>query len=99
MRELPRDIIIEMKSKFKSDFNSVITILMDYLSKYEYLNSNRIIRCVVFLAKNDIESFKYYLESAKIDPRDVIWWAEYHSEGLVTNRRTRDFGKPFSEKN
>ncbi|MFI1742857.1 hypothetical protein [Thalassobellus sediminis] len=98
MRELPKDIINQMKIRFESDFNSANKILSEYLNKYDYLNSDRIIRCVIFLADNGIESFKSFLESAKGDPRDVMYWAEYENrESLDNNKRVRNFNKSFEE--
>ncbi len=98
MRELPKDIIDEMKIRFDSDYYSAKKILNDYLTKNDYLNSDRIIRCVIFLADNGIESFKSFLESAKGDPRDVMWWAEYENrESLDNNKRVRNFNKSFEE--
>jgi len=99
LKELPKDIINEMKTRFESDFNSANEILTEYLNEYDYLNSDLIIRCVIFLADNRIESFKSFLESAKGDPRNVMWWAEYENrESLDNNKRVRNFNKSF-EKN
>ena len=98
MQELPKDIVKEMKVRFNSGFDSAKKILNEYLSNYEYLNSDRIIRCVIFLVDNGIESFKSFLESAKGDPRDVMWWAEYENrESLDNNKKVRDFNKTFQE--
>ena len=73
-------------------------ILSEYLDKYDYLNSDRIIRCVIFLADNGIESFKSFLKSAKGDPRDVMYWAEYENrESLDNNKKVRNFNKSFEE--
>jgi len=87
-----------MKIRFESDFNSANKILSEYLNKYDYLNSDRIIRCVIFLADNGIENFKSFLESAKGDPRDVMYWAEYENrESLDNTKRVRNFNKSFKE--
>lgn len=87
-----------MKIRFDTDFDLANQILTEYLTENDYLDSDRIIRCVVFLADNGIESFKSFLESAKGDPRDVMWWAEYENrESLDNNKRVRDFSKPFKE--
>ena len=100
LKELSKDIAEEMKTRFDSDFDTANKILTEYLTKYDYLNSDRIIRCVIFLANNGIESFKSVLESAKGDPRDVMWWAEYENqESFDNNKRVRDFNKTFSENN
>jgi hypothetical protein len=98
LKELPKDIVEEMKIRFDSDYDTANKILTEYLTKYDYLNSERIIRCVIFLANNEIESFKSFLESAKGDPRDVMWWAEYENrESLDNNKKVRDFSKTFKE--
>lgn len=87
-----------MKIRFTSEYDTANKILTEYLTKYDYLNSDRIIRCVIFLANKEIESFKSFLESAKGDPRDVMWWAEYENrESLDNNKRVRDFSKTFQE--
>jgi hypothetical protein len=98
LRKLPKDIIQEMKVRFDPDFDLANKILTEYLTKNEYLDSDRIIRCIVFLADNGIESFKSYLNSAKGDPRDVMWWAEYKNhDSLENSKRIRDFNKTFQE--
>ncbi len=98
MKELSKDIVEEMKIRFTSEYDTANKILTEYLTKYDYLNSDRIIRCVIFLAKNEIESFQSFLESAKGYPRDVMWWAEYENrESIDNNKRVRDFSKTFQE--
>ena len=45
-----------------------------------------------------VNTFKSFLESAKGDPRDVMWWAEYENrESMDNNKRVRDFNKSFKE--
>tara|TARA_B100000678_G_scaffold24942_1_gene18885 strand:- start:1470 stop:1775 length:306 start_codon:yes stop_codon:yes gene_type:complete len=98
LKELSKDIVEEMKIRFTSEYDTANKVLTEYLTKYDYLNSDRIIRCVIFLADNGIESFKSFLESAKGDPRDVMWWAEYENrESMDNNKRVRDFNKSFKE--
>lgn len=98
MRELPKDIVEQMKIRFNSDYNSADKILTEYLTLNDYLNSDRIIRCVVYLANNGIESFKSSLDSAKEDPRDVMYWAECEGDFKNHNvKQIRDFNKTFSE--
>ena len=87
-----------MKIRFKSEYDFADKILTKYLIQNEYLNSDRIIRCVIFLANNGIESFKSSLDSAKGDPRDVMYWAEY--EGDFKNHKVkqiRNFNKTFKQ--
>ncbi len=87
-----------MKIRFNADYDSANKILTEYLTQNEYLNFDRIIRCVVYLANNGIESFKSSLDSAKGDPRDVMYWAECEGDFKNHNvKRIRDFNKTFSE--
>ncbi|MEC3907836.1 hypothetical protein VOI54_12475 [Tamlana sp. 2201CG12-4] len=95
MRELPKDITDEMKIRFDSDLISANKILAKYLTENDYLNSDRIIRCVVYLTQNGIESFEKNLILAKTDPRDVILWAEYERGNGAEPKRVRDFNKTF----
>ncbi|WP_298348211.1 hypothetical protein [uncultured Dokdonia sp.] len=95
MRELPKDIIDEMKIRFGSDYYSAEKILNEYLNKNEYLDSDRIIRCVLFLTTNGIENFEKNLTLAKTDPRDAMLWAEYENEKQP--KRVRDFNRTFTE--
>lgn len=95
--ELPKDIIEEMKVRFKSDFCYATKILNKYLIEYDYLNSARIIRCVVFLTQNGIENWESNLNSAKTAPRDVMFCAEYETKINEQSKRVRNFNKSFKE--
>ena len=91
MKELPKDIIDEMKILFDSGFDSADKILTEFLNENEHINHERIIRCVIYLS-DGIQSFKHNLNVAKSDPRDVMLFAEYEEMN-----RVRDFNKSFSE--
>jgi hypothetical protein len=66
-------------------------ILQSICSELE-IESERILRCIVFLAQGDIKLLGHNAEQAKQDYRDVIYWAEYDRE----DRRVRDFNQPFA---
>ena len=91
MMELPKDIIDEMKIRFDSGFDLANKILTESLNESEYLNHERIIRCVIYLS-DGIQSFRHNLKVAKTDPRDVMLFAEYEQMN-----RIRDFNKTFAE--
>ena len=58
----------------------------------------RIPRCVLFLSKGELDSFKRYLKNAETDWRDVIYWAEYEGDFENHNvKQVRDFNKTFEE--
>ncbi|WP_251743173.1 hypothetical protein [Gramella sp. AN32] len=89
--ELPKDITDEMKIRFDSGFDLANRILTEFLDENEYLNHERIIRCVIYLS-DGIQSFRHNLSVAKSDPRDVMLFAEYEQI-----KRVRDFNKSFYE--
>ena len=95
MRELPKDIIEEMKIRFDSDFYSAMKILTEYLTENDYLDSDRIIRCIISLTQNGIENFEKNLILAKTDQRDAMLCAEYENEEQP--KRVRDFNRTFPE--
>lgn len=95
MRELPKDIIEEMHSRFTTDFDYAYKLLEDYLAESDDLYKDRIIRCVIYLTKDGITQLKKNLAAARQDPRDVMLWAEYDNPANPT--RVRDFDKTFQE--
>ena len=54
--------------------------------------SDRIIRCVVYVANGDLETAKRAISLALIDWRDLIVWAEYDKK---FEDRRRDLNMPF----
>lgn len=92
--------IIDIRERIENDFGDkspeVIRLFDEAISKADYLNHNRIIRCILFLSEKDIEKLKKNIEAATYDPRDVMLWAEYINQGQIEKpKRIRDFNKPF----
>lgn len=90
----------DIKAKIQSDFGNraseVHKILEEAILKTEYLKSDRIIRCILFLAEKSIEKLKKNIEIAEFDPRDVMLLAEYSNRDFEMNpKRVRDFNKEF----
>jgi len=92
------DIIAKINTDFEHSSNEANKILIDAIKKVDYLKTDRVIRCILFLAKGNLTDLAKYIETATFDTRDVMLWAEY--EQLKENenpRRVRDFNKSFSE--
>jgi len=92
----------DIKDKIESDFGDrakdVFKIIDEAISKTDYLNHNRIIRCILFLAEKDIDKLKKNIQTASYDPRDVMLWAEYSNRGQEQKpKRIRDFNKTFDD--
>ena len=92
------DIIARINTDFRENANKATTMLIDSITKVDYLKTDRVIRCIIFLAKGNLTDLNRYIETAIYDTRDVMLWAEY--EGLKENenlKRVRDFNKIFEE--
>lgn len=95
---LKPDILEKIISDFGDRYSKVIDILEKAFSDYDYLQNDRIIRCIIFLSEKSIQKLRQTIEVAAYDPRDVMFWAEYtNREELETPKRVRDFNKTFEE--
>ena len=63
----------------------------------DYLKTDRIIRCIIFLANGDIDNLKKFIDNAIFDPRDVMLWAEYERLDKLNFKRIRDFNHTFDK--
>lgn len=96
MKDLPKDIIKEIEARFALDAHKAIYLITEFVERLEYIQSNRVIRCVLYLS-NDLKSLRENLNYAKLDPRDVMFWAEYDMSDTSNHRRIHDFTKPFPD--
>jgi hypothetical protein len=93
-----KDIRDKIESDFGDKASDVFKIFDEAISKTDYLNHNRIIRCILFLAEKNIDKLKKNIQTAEYDPRDVMLWAEYSNKGQTQKpKRIRDFNKTFDE--
>jgi hypothetical protein len=94
------DIRERINTDFGDKASDVIRIFDEAISKADYLNQDRIIRCVIYLSDKDLNKLKKNIETATYDPRDVMLWAEYKNRGqgeMDEVKRIRDFNKPFDQ--
>ena len=92
------DIINRIKSDFEKDSNKALEILKNRLKELEYLDNDRIIRCIIYLSKGSIKELNNFINVAQQDLRDVMMFAEYKEGSNFENfKRLRDFNKTFEE--
>ena len=90
------DIITRINSDFGENANKAMTLLLNAINKVDYLKTDRVIRCIIFLAKGNLTDLNKYIETATFDTRDVMFWAEYVGTGENEKpKRIRDFNKTF----
>ena len=93
---IPDDIQLRIEADFgsvntqlvRSDLEKFIEI---FIGRYGSDPSNRVVRCIVHLAKGKREAFAHYVQSALEDWRDIAYWAEYDKN----DQRIHDFELPF----
>ncbi len=92
------DINKRIEIDFGVQSNMAIEILKTAIEKTEYLKTDRVIRCIIFLSKGDLNELKKNIEVAINDTRDVMLWAEYEKLSEDFNyKRKRDFNNTFQE--
>lgn len=92
------DIIARINTDFGENADKATKMLINAIIKADYTETDRVIRCIIFLAKGNLADLHKYIETATLDPRDVMLWAEYEKlNGDLNYKRHRDFNKAFEE--
>ena len=92
------DIINRINNDFGKSANEAKEMLVIAIADVDYLKTDRVIRCILFLAKGNMTDLNKYIETATFDSRDVMLWAEYEKlSGEFNYKRLRDFNKTFDE--
>lgn len=89
------DILNRIQTDFKGNAAEATTLLSSLISKTGYINEDRVIRSVLFLAQGDFIKLKSHIKAALSDPRDVVFWAEYTNHQDKHPTKIYDFDKPF----
>ena len=90
---LARDIWGKVNKDFETPEEAALalSVLADFVDQNQELSSDRIVRCIVFVANGDLTRLENAIDLAKKDYRDLIVWAEYNEK----NERVRDLTNPF----
>ncbi|HYG53443.1 MAG TPA: hypothetical protein VD905_21290 [Flavobacteriales bacterium] len=97
MTELPPDIHQKITTDFGTQAPEAIDLLNKAISTSKYVNDAHVVRCVIHLAEKDLIKLTEYIEMAKLDPRDVMFLAEYTNHAAENPTRIHDFSKPFGK--
>ena len=90
---LPPDIAARLAAQFPADRGATA---FSYLNAIPHVTP-RVARCVIHLANGNLAHLAEYAEAATLDPRDVIFWAEYEDHDADVPRFVRDMEQPFDE--
>jgi hypothetical protein len=92
------DIIDKIKVDFGGNSTEAFKKLEKAIQEVDYLQTDRIIRCIIFLSKGNLTQLDKYIEAAIFDPRDVMFWAEYENhDDFEKTKRLRDFNNVFEQ--
>ena len=92
------DIVRKINTDFEENSKQALEILKNAIVKTDYIKTDRVIRCIIFLSKGNIGDLNKFIEKAIYDPRDVMFWAEYEKiNGKIEFKRLRDLNKTFEE--
>lgn len=92
------DIENRIQLDFGENSHEAFGILQAAIQKNDFLKTQRVIRCLLFLSEKSIVKLKATIEAAILDTRDIIFWAEYTIEGANGGvKQIRDFNKTFED--
>jgi hypothetical protein len=86
---LPTDILARVQNDFAE---KEVGEAVELLATYSGPECDRLRRCAIHLSAGILERLRHHLQTAAVDHRDVILFAEYDSE----NRRIHDFSRGFN---
>lgn len=86
---LPMDILARVRNDFAE---KEVGDAAELLAAYRGPEPDRLRRCAIHLSAGVLERLRHHLQTAAIDHRDVILFAEYDGE----NRRIHDFSNGFN---
>lgn len=96
--EFKNDINARIHADFGENAHLATAVLINGIIKADYLKTDRVVRCILFLAKGNLTDLQSFIDMATFDTRDVMLLAEYEKKGGDFNYvRRRDFNKTFEE--
>lgn len=63
------------------------TLVIELLSGYQGPETGRVAWDILELSRGSLESVRHYLEAARADYRDVLYWAEYYDNDPMLRGR------------
>ena len=91
----------DIRERIFSDFGNesvlVIQALQTFLISNEAFRSERLVRCIIYLADKKVDGIKKGIKDARMDWRDVLMAAEYENSKDTQPKRIRDFSRKFGE--
>jgi hypothetical protein len=93
--KLPTDISEFISVRFAARSQDAVCAVQEHLASHPE-HADRVLRCILILSGGSMEDLPRVLDTARADPRDVMFWAEYTHLDSDRPRRVRDFSRPFT---
>lgn len=78
---LSDDIVAAVEKQFDGNTSDrVLELLDDYATCDGAREVDRVLRGVLKLSAGELDRVRHYIERAKQDYRDILFWAEYSAE-------------------
>jgi hypothetical protein len=91
------DILERIFSDFGNGSALVIQAMQVFLMANEAFRSERLVRCIIYLADKKVDGIKKGIKDARTDWRDVLMAAEYENSKDSQPKRVRDFSRRFGK--
>ena len=85
MRGLAADVVAAVDDAYGDGHLEAKKLLLQLPGRG--VSTERLARCVLFLADGSLHQLQYFVEAAGVEEQDVIFWAECDAEG----NQVRDF--------
>lgn len=72
------------------DQSTVLSLLSTYGAESYEREVARVQRAILTLAKGQLDQVAYLVGAAKVDYRDVLWWAEYPADHAQVLKQVKD---------
>lgn len=94
--QLQEDISRFIENRFDEDSDKARDEIQKHLAAHPS-HEGRVVRCVLFLSNGSLKELPRLLDTARADPRDVMFWAEYENLESPNPKHVRDFNQPFTK--
>jgi hypothetical protein len=91
LKDYPEDIHAKIARDFEGNAEAAAEMIATHL--IDNPTSDRVLRCVLFVASGNLSELAQCLKLAHLDYRDMIVAAEYNEH----RKQVRDFNNPFGE--
>jgi hypothetical protein len=73
---IDKKLIEEIKYTFGPSSDQIIEKFNEYSKRREWVSHSKVIAAILKLSEGDVSKIDEYINKAKVDPRDVVMYAD-----------------------